>query len=44
MRVKFTVGDEPFSNWDNYVNKVKKMGVDRLMQIYNKAYERWGKN
>jgi len=43
MRVKFVTGDEPLSNWDNYVNTVKRMGFEDLMRIYESAYERWKK-
>jgi len=44
MRVKFVIGEEPLSNWDNYVNTIQKMGLDELMKIYEKAYERWKNN
>lgn len=44
MQVKFTVGDEPLSNWNNYVNRLNQMGVDKIMKIYQDAYDRWLKS
>ena len=37
---KFVVGTEPLSNWDQYVNKVKSMGIDELVKIRQAAYDR----
>lgn len=44
MRDKFITGAEPLSNWDNYVNKVKKMKLDEYMEIQNQALERYENN
>lgn len=41
MEAKFIMNAEPFSNWDNYVNTIKNMGVDELMEIHQKAYDRY---
>lgn len=43
MKVKFILGTEPFSSWDNYVSTISQMGVDDLRQIYQNAYDRWKK-
>ncbi|GIO58130.1 ABC transporter substrate-binding protein [Paenibacillus sp. SSG-1] len=43
MTTKFVTGDAPFSEWDNYVATLKKMGLDEYMDIYNQAYERYKK-
>lgn len=44
MEAKFVTGAEPMSNWDNYVATVKKMGGDRMQQIYQEAYDQWKSN
>ncbi|MGG6310940.1 extracellular solute-binding protein [Paenibacillus macerans] len=41
MEAKFVTGTEPLTNWDNYVNTVKKMGGDRMAEIHQAAYDRW---
>lgn len=41
MEAKFVAGQEPLSNWDNYVNTLAKMKVDEVVQIYQSAYDRW---
>lgn len=38
---KFILGQEPLSNWDNYVNTVKEMGIEEVLEIYQKAYDAW---
>lgn len=43
MTTKFVTGDVPFSEWDNYIATLKKMGLDEYMKIYNAAYERYKK-
>ncbi len=40
-RVKFVSGDMSFSQWDEFKNTLNKMGVDKLMKIYNASYERY---
>lgn len=44
MEAKFVTGAEPLSNWDNYLNTMKKMGADRVVEIYQGAYDRWKSN
>ncbi|WP_106769751.1 extracellular solute-binding protein [Paenibacillus faecalis] len=41
MEAKFVTGQEPLSNWDSYVAQVKKMGSDRIVELYQGAYDRW---
>lgn len=40
---KFINGDLPMSDWDKYVNKIKKMGLDDYMEIQQSAYDRYRK-
>lgn len=44
MRDKFIVGDEPFSEWDNYIEKLENMGLDEYMKVKNDALERFEEN
>lgn len=44
MRDKFISGNEPLSKWDDYVEKIEKMGLDDYMDIKNKAFERYKEN
>ncbi|HEX7065234.1 MAG TPA: hypothetical protein VF199_09250 [Bacillales bacterium] len=41
MQAKFITGKVPFSEWDNYVNTVKGMGLDKYLEIQQAAYERY---
>lgn len=41
MAAKFVTGAAPFSEWDNYVQTLNKMGLDRYMKIYEAAYKRY---
>lgn len=41
MEAKFVTGQEPLSNWDAYVAQLKKMGSDRIVEIYQEAYDQW---
>lgn len=41
MTTKFILGLEPLSKWDTYVDQVKKMGIDKVLEIYQKAYDAW---
>lgn len=34
---KYIMGLEPIENWDNVIEKAKKLGVDELVEIYNEA-------
>lgn len=44
MRDKFISGDADFSEWDNYVETIEKMGLDELLDVYQAAYERYQAN
>jgi putative aldouronate transport system substrate-binding protein len=44
MEAKFITGVEPLSNWDNYVDTIKKMNIDEYTTIYQDAYDRWKEN
>ncbi|NSW91278.1 MAG: extracellular solute-binding protein [Firmicutes bacterium] len=41
MEAKFITGVEPLTNWDNYVDTIKKMNVEQLLKLYQTAYDRW---
>lgn len=41
MTLKFIFGDVEISEFDDYVNNLKKMGLDRALEIQNAAYERY---
>lgn len=40
MEAKFVTGQEPLSNWSKYTDQLKKMGVDRYVELYQAAYDR----
>lgn len=44
MEAKFVIGQEPLTNWDAYVEQIKKMGGERIEEIYQAAYDRWNQN
>jgi putative aldouronate transport system substrate-binding protein len=41
MWAKFVAGDIPITdeNFNNYVNTIKKMGIDKVIEMYQKAYD-----
>ena len=41
MKSKFIPGVTPLTEWDNYVQKVKDMGIDEVLKIKQTAYDRW---
>ena len=41
MSVRFLVGSEPISNFDNFVQTIYSMGIERAIDIYQGAYERY---
>lgn len=41
MRDKFITGDADLSDWDNYVETVKKNGLDQVMEVYQSAFDRY---
>jgi putative aldouronate transport system substrate-binding protein len=44
MEAKFITGQESLDGWDKYVQTLKKMGGERLAEVYQTAYERWKNN
>ena len=43
MFYKFIMGQEPLSNFDSYVTQVQGMGIDKVVQIYTAALDRYNK-
>jgi len=42
MTAKFIVGDESIeTSWDTYINQLKRMGLDEMMDVYKGAYARY---
>lgn len=41
QQAKFITGTAPFSEWDNYVKTIERMGLEDYMSIYQAAYERY---
>lgn len=41
MEAKFITGQDSISGWDKYVGTIKKMGGERMAEIYQTAYDRW---
>lgn len=41
MMVKYILGTEPLSSFDTYVETVKRMGIDRALEIQNAALVRY---
>ncbi|MRN54340.1 extracellular solute-binding protein [Paenibacillus monticola] len=41
MEAKFIIGAEPIANWAKYLETLKKMGGERVTEIYQNAYDRW---
>jgi len=44
MEAKFITGVEPFSKWDDYVKTIEDMQVERYVEIYQNAYDRWSES
>ena len=40
MTTKFIMGGESFSNWDNFVSECNSKGADKLLELYNKAWDK----
>lgn len=38
---KFIMGTESFDNWDKYISEMKTMGVDKVVEVYQVAYDRY---
>jgi putative aldouronate transport system substrate-binding protein len=43
MFVKFVMGKEPIEKFDEYVNRIKEMGADKVTKIYQDALDRYNK-
>lgn len=43
MMCKFIMGSESFDNYDEYINQLKTRGMDRVLEIYQSAYDRYMK-
>jgi len=41
MVPQFIQGKIPFTEWDNYVAEIEKMGLDEYLEIYTVGYERY---
>ena len=41
MEAKFIFGNEPLDRFDSFVDTLKRMEVDRYIQIHQDAYDRW---
>ena len=41
--VQFVTGRRPLSQWDAYVNDVKRMGADRYVQLYQASWDRFNR-
>lgn len=37
---KFLLGQRPMSEWNNYVSEVNKLGIEKILDTYDKAYKR----
>ncbi|MGX7031066.1 extracellular solute-binding protein [Vagococcus zengguangii] len=44
MEAKFITGVEPLSNWDKYVKTIESMGVDKYVEVYQQAVDRYNQN
>lgn len=43
MFVKFVMGKEPIDKFDEYVKRIKDMGSDKVVKIYQDAFDRYNK-
>ncbi|NEW08269.1 extracellular solute-binding protein [Paenibacillus sp. SYP-B3998] len=43
MFVKFVMGKEPIEKFDEYVNRIKEMGIDKVTKINQEAFDRYNK-
>lgn len=43
MFVKFVMGKEPISKFDEYVKRINEMGIEKVTQIYQQALDRYNK-
>lgn len=40
MIAKFIIGQRSMSEWEKYAEEIKNLGLDKMLEIYNKSYER----
>ena len=43
MGVKFIMGQEPLENYPEFVKRLEELGVNRVLEIYQAACERYAK-
>lgn len=43
MEAKFANGSMPFTEWNAYIERLKKMGLDEYVKLYSQGYERYKK-
>jgi putative aldouronate transport system substrate-binding protein len=41
MVTKFILGTEPLTSWDSYISTIRRMGIDRAVEIQNAALTRY---
>jgi len=41
MEVKFITGEEPIENHPQFVETLNSMGLERLIELYQGAYDRY---
>lgn len=41
MSLKFISGEESLDNWEEFQNTLKSMGAERLVELYQNAYDRY---
>ncbi|NMM52998.1 extracellular solute-binding protein [Paenibacillus aquistagni] len=41
MEAKFVTGQEPLSNYDKYIETANKMGAQKMVDMYQAAYDQW---
>ena len=44
MEAKFITGVESLDNWDNYIKTIESMNVDKYVETFQQAYDRWASN
>ena len=38
MQIRFITGEEPLSNFDAFVENLKRMGIEEVLAVYRKQY------
>lgn len=44
MQAEFVVGESSFDKWDEYINTLNQMNLERLVELYQEAYDQWNEN